>query len=77
MWKTILINQQNSSLLQFTEYVHAEKEARLEISPVQTVQRKPIGKPQILTCRAHADDPNLISDLRWRGQDNLPIQPKL
>lgn len=66
----------NSVSLPFTECVLAEKEPRLEIFPTQNVQRKPIGKSLILSCRADVPDSDLISDLRWRGQDNMPILPK-
>lgn len=67
---------ENSAFLSFTECALAEKEPRLEIFPIQDVQRKPIGKSLILTCRANVPDSDLISDLRWRGQDNMPILPK-
>lgn len=61
--------------LYFPEFAYGD-EPTLEIFPIQTVQRKPVGKSLMLTCRAKVDNSDLISDLRWRGQDNMPIPPK-
>lgn len=58
-----------------SENVHCEK-ARVEILPTQSVQRKPVGKSMLLTCSAKVDNPDLISDLKWYGDDNMPIRPK-
>lgn len=80
-WETIwnvkqFTNSSCPSLHSLLDFVHADKEPKLEIFPIQDVQRKPIGKSLILTCRANVPDSDLISDLRWRGQDNMPIPPK-
>lgn len=61
----------------FTDFANAEKEPQLEIYPVQKVQRKPVGKPLILTCKANVPDPDLVTDLKWTGQDDIPIRPRL
>ncbi|XP_031621318.1 fasciclin-2 isoform X3 [Contarinia nasturtii] len=52
------------------------QEPRLEILPRQTPQYRPIGKSTLMTCQAKVDNPDLITDLRWRGQDNINIMPK-
>ncbi|CRL04468.1 CLUMA_CG017550, isoform A [Clunio marinus] len=48
----------------------------LEILPTQSVQRKPIGKPLILTCQPNVEQKDLITDLRWRDSNNNTILPK-
>lgn len=55
--------------------VNCEK-ARVEILPTQSVQRKPVGKSMMLTCSVKVDNPDLISDLKWYGEDNMPIRLK-
>lgn len=55
--------------------VNCEK-PRLEISPSQSPQRLPVGNSKMITCQGKVDNPDLISDLRWKGQDNMTIQPK-
>lgn len=49
---------------------------RLEILPTQSPQRRPVGKQMMVTCQAKVDNPDLITDLRWRGQDGMNIMPK-
>lgn len=56
---------------------HSLKLPRLEILPVQEVQKKPVGKPLMLTCRPDVPDANLITDLRWRDNTNMTILPKV
>ncbi|XP_030382113.1 fasciclin-2 isoform X2 [Scaptodrosophila lebanonensis] len=50
--------------------------AKLEIYPMQEVQRKPVGKPLILTCRPTVPDPALVTDLQWKDNLNNTILPK-
>lgn len=50
--------------------------SRLEILPTQSPQRRPVGKQMMVTCQAKVDNPDLITDLRWRGQDGMNIMPK-
>ncbi|XP_037936021.1 fasciclin-2 isoform X6 [Teleopsis dalmanni] len=54
----------------------AEIQPRLEIFPKQEVQRKPVGKSLILTCKPMVPDPNLVSDLQWKDNLNNTILPK-
>lgn len=61
--------------ISFVDNVNCEN-ARLEILPT-TQQRRPVGKSMMITCQAKVDNPDLITDLRWRGQDNMNIMPKL
>lgn len=30
----------------------------------------------LITCQAKVPNPDLVTDLRWRGQDNITIMPK-
>uniref|UniRef100_A0A1L8DM60 Putative neural cell adhesion molecule l1 n=1 Tax=Nyssomyia neivai TaxID=330878 RepID=A0A1L8DM60_9DIPT len=48
----------------------------LEILPMQSVQRKPVGKSLMLTCRPNVPDVNLVSDLQWKDVQNMTILPK-
>lgn len=64
------------TLFLFSDYVKCQKEARLQILPIQEVQRKPVGKPFLLTCRPDVPDPNLITDLQWRDNLNMRVLPK-
>ncbi|EDX17044.1 fasciclin 2 [Drosophila simulans] len=48
----------------------------LEIYPKQEVQRKPVGKPLILTCRPTVPEPSLVADLQWKDNRNNTILPK-
>ncbi|KAH8420233.1 hypothetical protein KR009_007698 [Drosophila setifemur] len=48
----------------------------LEIYPKQEVQRKPVGKPLILTCRPTVPEPALVADLQWKDNLNNTILPK-
>ncbi|KAG4069565.1 hypothetical protein HA402_006931 [Bradysia odoriphaga] len=57
-------------------YVRCQKEPRLQILPIQEVQRKPVGKPFLLTCRPDVPDANLITDLQWRDNSNMRVMPK-
>lgn len=54
----------------------AMSDARLEIFPMQEVQRKPVGKSLILTCRPNVPDASLVSDLQWKDNLNNTILPK-
>lgn len=64
----------NSFLLfLFTELSNAQ---RLEIFPMQSEQRKPVGKPLILTCRPNVPDQALVTDLQWKDNMNNTIPPK-
>ncbi|XP_017471313.1 PREDICTED: fasciclin-2-like [Rhagoletis zephyria] len=62
-----------SALIDLT---HAEVKPKLEIFPMQEVQRKPVGKSLILTCKPIVADPNLVSDLQWKDNMNNTILPK-
>ena len=54
----------------------AEIQPKLDILPMQSVQKKPVGKSLMLTCRPSVKDSNLITDLRWRDNSNNTIMPK-
>ena len=54
----------------------AENAPRLEILPTQSVQRKPIGKPLILTCQPNVEQKDLIKELKWRDSRNNEILAK-
>lgn len=54
----------------------SEKEPRLEILPPQSVLKKPIGKPLLLTCTPNVEQKNLITDLKWRDNNNNTINSK-
>lgn len=53
-----------------------ENSPKLEILPALSVQRKPIGRPLILTCQPNVEQKELISDLRWRDSSNNTILAK-
>jgi len=55
----------------------SEKTPRLEILPAQSVQRKPVGKSLILTCQPQVEQKDLITDLKWRDNNNNTILPKM
>lgn len=46
------------------------------ILPVSQVQRKPVGKSLMLTCRASVPDVNLVTDLKWRDNKGNTIYSK-
>ncbi|CAD7087678.1 unnamed protein product [Hermetia illucens] len=52
------------------------KEPKLEILPIQSLQRKPVGKSLMLTCRPDVDNTNLVTDLQWQDNTNMVVQPK-
>uniref|UniRef100_A0A1B0A031 Uncharacterized protein n=1 Tax=Glossina pallidipes TaxID=7398 RepID=A0A1B0A031_GLOPL len=54
----------------------AAGQPRLEIFPMQGVQRKPVGKSLILTCRPNVPDASLVADLQWKDNLNNTILPK-
>lgn len=58
------------------DLIKAEEKPRLEIYPTQEVQRKPVGKPLILTCRPRVPEAALVADLQWRDNMNNTILPK-
>ncbi|XP_054731043.1 fasciclin-2 isoform X1 [Anastrepha obliqua] len=58
------------------DLTQAEVKPKLEIFPMQEVQRKPVGKSLILTCKPIVADPNLVSDLQWKDNMNNTILPK-
>lgn len=62
----------------FPDNAHCDTGAQLEILPIQSIQRKPVGKPLMLTCQANVPDPNrnTLTDLQWRDSNGLPIPPK-
>ncbi|XP_068154477.1 fasciclin-2 isoform X2 [Drosophila tropicalis] len=60
----------------FIELTQAELKPTLEIYPMQEVQRKPVGKPLILTCRPTVPEPALVADLQWKDNLNNTILPK-
>lgn len=43
---------------------------------MQAEQRKPVGKPLILTCRPNVPDQALVTDLQWKDNMNNTIPPK-
>jgi neural cell adhesion molecule len=51
-------------------------EHRLEILPSQKEQRRPVGKPLILTCQPNVEQKDLIKDLKWKDNQNRDIQMK-
>lgn len=53
-----------------------EKEPRLEILPPQQIIKRPLGKPLLLTCTPNVEQKDLISDLKWRDNNNNTINPK-
>ncbi|XP_020805212.1 fasciclin-2 isoform X5 [Drosophila serrata] len=62
-----------SSLIELSQ---AELKPILEIYPKQEVQRKPVGKSLILTCRPTVPDTALVADLQWKDNLNNTILPK-
>ncbi|XP_034666340.1 fasciclin-2 isoform X3 [Drosophila subobscura] len=58
------------------ELSHADLVPSLEILPMQEVQRKPVGKSLILTCRPTVPEPALVADLQWKDNMNNTILPK-
>lgn len=54
----------------------AASDAKLEIFPTQEVQRKPVGKSLILTCRPNVPQGSLVTDLQWKDNMNNTILPK-
>ncbi|XP_070493572.1 fasciclin-2 [Chironomus tepperi] len=52
------------------------KEPRLEILPNQSVQRRPVNKPLVLTCSPNVEQKELITDLKWKDSYNNTINPK-
>uniref|UniRef100_A0A1B0GL92 Putative neural cell adhesion molecule l1 n=1 Tax=Lutzomyia longipalpis TaxID=7200 RepID=A0A1B0GL92_LUTLO len=56
--------------------VWGQIQPHLEILPMQSVQRKPVGKSLMLTCRPNVPDVNLVSDLQWKDVQNMTILPK-
>ncbi|KAH8275114.1 hypothetical protein KR026_009061, partial [Drosophila bipectinata] len=56
--------------------ITAEEKPMLEIYPTQEVQRKPVGKPLILTCRPRVPEAALVADLQWKDNLNNTILPK-
>lgn len=60
----------------FAELSSAQKQPKLEIFPMQAEQRKPVGKPLILTCRPNVPDQALVTDLQWKDNMNNTIPPK-
>lgn len=66
----------NFLLFLFTDLINGQSEPRLDILPTQSVQRKPVGKSLMLTCRPNVPDSNLVSDLQWRDNLNLTVLPK-
>ncbi|XP_055913981.1 fasciclin-2 isoform X2 [Eupeodes corollae] len=60
----------------FIDLTNCESPPKLEIYPTNDVQRKPVGKPLILTCRPRVPDPSLVTDLQWKDSMNNTILPK-
>lgn len=60
----------------FTDFVQCQAVPRLEILPTQMIQRKPVGKSLMLTCRADVPNIDLVSDLQWKDNFNLTVPPK-
>ncbi|KAI8036151.1 hypothetical protein M5D96_011011, partial [Drosophila gunungcola] len=60
-----------------SELSQAQQPPILEIFPKQEVQRKPVGKSLILTCRPTVPEPALVADLQWKDNFNNTILPKL
>ncbi|XP_017088459.2 fasciclin-2 isoform X1 [Drosophila bipectinata] len=58
------------------DLITAEEKPMLEIYPTQEVQRKPVGKPLILTCRPRVPEAALVADLQWKDNLNNTILPK-
>ncbi|XP_034489459.1 fasciclin-2 isoform X3 [Drosophila innubila] len=58
------------------ELSSAQATPTLEIFPKQSEQRKPVGKPLILTCRPNVPDQALVTDLQWKDNMNNTILPK-
>lgn len=60
----------------FVENVHSNDSDRLEIMPAQPVQRRAVGQSMLLSCLIKVENANLVTDLRWRDQNNMTIRPK-
>lgn len=61
----------------FAEGANAEQPRRkLEILPLLPVQKYPIGKQILLTCRPDVPEINLITDLQWKDNQGMTVQPK-
>ncbi|XP_037807700.1 fasciclin-2 isoform X2 [Lucilia sericata] len=58
------------------DFTLADDDAKLEIFPMQEVQRKPVGKSLILTCRPNVPQGSLVTDLQWKDNFNNTILPK-
>ncbi|XP_017136363.1 fasciclin-2 isoform X2 [Drosophila miranda] len=71
VWATLLLC--SCSLIELS---HADLMPSLEILPMQEVQRKPVGKSLILTCRPTVPEPALVADLQWKDNMNNTILPK-
>uniref|UniRef100_A0A336MUJ8 CSON006072 protein n=1 Tax=Culicoides sonorensis TaxID=179676 RepID=A0A336MUJ8_CULSO len=56
--------------------IECAKKPSLVILPVSQVQRKPVGKSLMLTCRANVPDINLVTDLKWRDNKGNTIYSK-
>ncbi|XP_059622214.1 fasciclin-2 isoform X3 [Phlebotomus argentipes] len=56
--------------------VVSQFQPHLEILPMQSIQRKPVGKSLMLTCRPNVPDVNLVSDLQWKDDQNMTVLPK-
>lgn len=56
--------------------IECTKKPNLVILPVSQVQRKPVGKSLMLTCRANVKDMNLVTDLKWRDNKGNTIFSK-
>ncbi|XP_055380619.1 fasciclin-2 [Condylostylus longicornis] len=69
----------NFFIIFFIGIINCEQQSgnpRLEILPRQDIQRKPVGKSLMLTCRATEADLNLVTDLQWRDPLNNTVLAK-
>ncbi|KAM8719562.1 hypothetical protein ACLKA7_005748 [Drosophila subpalustris] len=70
------VHQSEMALRRASKLSSAQNAPMLEIFPKQTEQRKPVGKPLILTCRPNVPDQALVTDLQWKDNMNNTILPK-
>lgn len=66
-----------SHLISFADLSYcAQHVPRLEILPSQTEQRRPVGKSLVLTCQPNVEQKDLISDLKWKDNNDRDIPLK-
>lgn len=77
LFKYTYVRSLHSRIYLFSGFVQCQtKEPKLEILPIQSLQRKPVGKSLMLTCRPDVDNTNLVTDLQWQDNTNMVVQPK-